>query len=825
MEPWRRCLRTAALCLAATLAGCGEGVPDAGSAGAGVRIATLPAPSSALAEPALCAQDAQSGLTGYRKVDGRCLASFDGIAASGAAKVQGKSAIPVPPARLPTPTELMDWAQTAYPQFFPGPQPDTMLDPYVYRHYPESGNYLGVAGQEVYVLGPVSGGGLLYVGSLGDFACNVNPQDCPVTIVQQPNDLTVPLGRVATFSVQATSAVAVSYQWQSSPGAQGPFANIAGATDADYRIPAVGEGDDGRRFRVVVTSAAGSVATSAPALLSVSPRVWDATALMDWAQTVYPELFPGPQADQVDAQGVYRHYPQTQTWLRVNGDQVYVLGPLSGGQLLQVGTLSGFRCIAHPQDCPVTIVEPPQDLVAELGSAAQFAVQATSAVPMSFQWQSSSGPEAPFVDIDGATGASYTHPAVGSGDGGRRFRVVVSNTAGSVVVSAPATLTLDPFAAPFGARLAAGIGHGAAIRSDGTVVVWGNNTSLQLLAPTPDMHLTSATVVPGLTEVRSVAAGGSVGSSVTLALRIDGRVWSWGQNQSGILGDGSGVSRRTTPQPIPGLTRVIAIAVGSNSVGSSTAYALRENGTVWAWGYGANGELGTGELVNSQPTPVQVPGLQDIVAIAAQDSLAFAVRNDGRVFGWGQGVNLTLPYVWPAAGGRRLTPVEVAGPGGAVDVGGSANGVYLFTGANRELVAWGANDNGRLGVGVFDTIVQSPRPVAGGIAGWRGVRGCNLFSVGWTDAGLVYAWGQNTQGARWLGDPALTERVEVPHRVPGLDQVVEATCSMGGSPFVIVRRANGDVFTWGANNAAQLADGNVGNLAARYVPQRVFGLD
>lgn len=565
--------------------------------------------------------------------------------------------------------------------------------------------------------------------------------------------------------------------------------------------------------------------TSVEAVLGVSPRVWDAAALMDWAQAEYPDLFPGPQTDQVDGQGVYRYYPQTQTWLRVTGDAVVVQGPVGGGQPMQVGTLSGFRCIVHPQDCPVTIVAQPQDLMAEAGASATFSVQASSAATVSYQWQASAGPEDPFVDIAGATDASYTIPAVGGGDAGRRFRVVVSNSAGSVAVSAAAALSLDPFAAPFGARLAGGIGHGAAIRSDGTVVVWGNNTSLQLLVPMPDTHLTAPTPVPGLTEVRSVAAGGSVGSSVRLALRVDGRVWSWGQNQSGMLGDGSGVARRTAPQPIPGLTRVIAIAVGSNSVGSSTAYALRDDGTVWAWGYGANGELGTGELVNSQPTPVQVPGLKDIVAIAAQDSLAFALRSDGRLFGWGQGVNLMLPYVWPAAGGRVLMPIEITAVSGAVGVRGSANGVCVITGAGRGLVAWGGNDNGRLGTGVFNTIVQAPAPVTGGIAGWRGVKGCNLFSVGWTDAGLVYAWGQNTRTARWLGDPALDERVAVPHRVPGLDQVVEATCSMGGSPFVVVRRANGDVWTWGANNAGQLADGNVGNLAARYLPQRVFGLD
>ena len=74
---------------------------------------------------------------------------------------------------VPTPTELMDWAERAYPQYFPSAQPNVVESPYVYRHYSQSGNYVGVAGADVYVLGPVSGGALLRVGSLADFAPQV----------------------------------------------------------------------------------------------------------------------------------------------------------------------------------------------------------------------------------------------------------------------------------------------------------------------------------------------------------------------------------------------------------------------------------------------------------------------------------------------------------------------------------------------------------------------------------------------------------------------------------------------------------------------------
>ncbi|MBE0546501.1 MAG: DUF1800 domain-containing protein, partial [Rubrivivax sp.] len=80
-----------------------------------------------------------------------------------------------------TVTELLDWAERAYPQYFPGHEANLSLEPYIYRHYPGSGNYVGVAGSDVYVLGPIvpaldatlSADTLVLVGSLASFTPQV----------------------------------------------------------------------------------------------------------------------------------------------------------------------------------------------------------------------------------------------------------------------------------------------------------------------------------------------------------------------------------------------------------------------------------------------------------------------------------------------------------------------------------------------------------------------------------------------------------------------------------------------------------------------------
>jgi uncharacterized protein (DUF1800 family) len=74
-------------------------------------------------------------------------------------------------ARMATGPEVLDWAEQRFPHWFPGPVPDRVAAPYeIYRHYPATGNYLGVAAGLVYLLGPLSGGRLSKVGTLAGFS-------------------------------------------------------------------------------------------------------------------------------------------------------------------------------------------------------------------------------------------------------------------------------------------------------------------------------------------------------------------------------------------------------------------------------------------------------------------------------------------------------------------------------------------------------------------------------------------------------------------------------------------------------------------------------
>ena len=108
-------------------------------------------------------------------------------------------------------TALMDWAQAAYPQYFPSVQPDLVYDPYIYRYYPEAGNYLGVAGNNVYVMGTLTAGVLVWVGTLASYSCAARPSSCsagPATAADAARFLaqaTLGASKAEIASLQATS--------------------------------------------------------------------------------------------------------------------------------------------------------------------------------------------------------------------------------------------------------------------------------------------------------------------------------------------------------------------------------------------------------------------------------------------------------------------------------------------------------------------------------------------------------------------------------------------------------------------------------------------
>ena len=220
--------------------------------------------------------------------------------------------------------------------------------------------------------------------------------------------------------------------------------------------------------------------------------------------------------------------------------------------------------------------------------------------------------------------------------------------------------------------ITAGFNHTVALKSDGTVWYWGRVWTGEF-----DEYFMAYKSVPvqidGLTDVVSIGASGLAGwalksdgtvwgwqpidleaitqrGGVTavvalaggfrhfIALTRDGTVWTWGENARGQCGDGD-TKYRDTPFQVKGLTGVTAVDADSNMpednpTGRGHSMALKRDGTVWTWGDNQYGQLGNGASMN-QLTPVQVVGIEGIVAIAAGGSCSAALGKDGRIWCWG----------------------------------------------------------------------------------------------------------------------------------------------------------------------------------------------
>src|SRR5262249_43529392 len=145
----------------------------------------------------------------------------------------------------------------------------------------------------------------------------------------------------------------------------------------------------------------------------------------------------------------------------------------------------------------------------------------------------------------------------------------------------------------------------------------GDNSTTPRSTPVQPQGLTSGVI--------AVAAGGEH----SLALKSDGTVWAWGDDSQGQLGNDSTIADSLVPVQVSGITTAVAIAAGQWH-----SLALLSDGTVKAWGYDAYGQLGDGGTTN-QPTPVTVAGLKGVKQIAAGDYSSAAARTDGGVVAWG----------------------------------------------------------------------------------------------------------------------------------------------------------------------------------------------
>jgi alpha-tubulin suppressor-like RCC1 family protein len=333
-------------------------------------------------------------------------------------------------------------------------------------------------------------------------------------------------------------------------------------------------------------------------------------------------------------------------------------------------------------------------------------------------------------------------------------------------------------------KMAGGYYHSYFLCADGTVNACGYNFEGQLGNGT-NTGGTAMVAVSNLTDVVSIACGRGYG----MALRSDSTLWTWGENYYGQLGTGD-LIHSNIPIQVEGLSGIVAMD------GSYHSIALKSDSTVWTWGYNSWGAIGNGFASNDPTLELfQVPGLSDVIAVDAAFERSVALKSDSTVWTWGVGF-------WGALGtgfnNSSYTPVQIPGLTGVIDIASSDVNCYALK-ADGTVWACGFNEDGALGNGTFNnqlanisSMVQIP-----GISDVIAIDDGSSFVAFLKSDGTVWMCGNNNFGQLGIGG---TTDSNVVVQVPSMNNIVAIDC---GTLHMLALRSDDTVWSWGYSNEGQ----------------------
>lgn len=284
----------------------------------------------------------------------------------------------------------------------------------------------------------------------------------------------------------------------------------------------------------------------------------------------------------------------------------------------------------------------------------------------------------------------------------------------------------------------------------------------------------------------------SGGQSHTLAIRNDGTLWGWGYNQYGSVGDNTTVTRNV-PKQIGTDNKWVKV-----STGRYASFGLKSDGTLWSWGSNG-GNLGLGGY-GEVHTPTQVGTATNWRDVDAGGLHTLALKTDGTLWTWGfnehgqLGNNTTVNTNVPAQIGTATDWVRISG--------GDHHSLAIKS--NGTLWAWGWNYDGMLGDGT--TYDKSIPTQIGTATNWQKITAGDFNSMAIKTDGTLWTWGSNTEGQ--IGDGTIYPR-STPTQVGTATDWLDVT---GGYLFTFAIKTNFSLWSWGRNNSGQLGNGTSGPI-------------
>ena len=306
-------------------------------------------------------------------------------------------------------------------------------------------------------------------------------------------------------------------------------------------------------------------------------------------------------------------------------------------------------------------------------------------------------------------------------------------------------------------------------------------------------YYSSPIQVGSLTNWKQVAIGsyaaGTLG--IGMGVKTDGTLWEWGATAD------SGATSYSSPVQVGSLTNWKSVSVAD----CGSYQAIKTDGTLWACGYNTYGELGKGNMVSYYSSPVQVGSLTNWKQVSAGNNCFLAVMTDGTLWAWGSNAWGQLGINLP-----RTSTSYYSSP---IQVGSLTNWKQVSCGNTHTLAIktdgtlWGMGDSGQgeLGMIVASNYYSSPIQI-GSLTNWKDVSaGFHVSHAVKTD-GTRWAWGQGQSGER--GDNAHAGSIFSPIQVGTLTNWKSVVC---GYKNALAIKTDGTLWGWGQNLYGQLGLG------------------
>jgi len=261
-------------------------------------------------------------------------------------------------------------------------------------------------------------------------------------------------------------------------------------------------------------------------------------------------------------------------------------------------------------------------------------------------------------------------------------------------------------------------------------------------------YCSSPVQIPGTTWTTSI--GGNLHS---LAIKTDGTLWAWGRGDYGQLGQNDR-TKRSSPIQIPGTTWDYVNGDAQHAFGKKT------DGTLWAWGNNEDGSFGNNETAVNRSSPVQVPGTwSGMKGLSCNSHNTAAIKSDGTLWAWGRNAHGQLgqnDVVY------RSSPVQIPGTTWKEVRNINSTGVIAIK-TNGTLWTWGSNENGIQGLNQGDIKYSSPVQV-GSDTDWDKIGSSRNNGVAIKTDSTLWVWGSNDTGQ--LGQNNRT-KYSSPVQIPG----------------------------------------------------------